>query len=147
MGNAYATIDEADDYLGKTQHAEIWGMISDERKIILLNAATKLIDSLKFKYFSSTIGQLLKCPLRTVDINLGDGVEQAKEASIIQACYMGKFDEEIRDPSDKKLWGAPDQTINKVWKAKDKHFIMSTINPQAIRIMAPFLDMKIKSVK
>ena len=147
MGNAYATIDEADDYLGKTQHAEIWGMISDERKIILLNTATKLIDSLKFKYVSSTIGQLLKFPLRTVDIILGDGVEQAKEASIIQACYMGKFEKEIRDPSGKNLWGAPDQTLNKVWNAKDLHYIMSTISPQVIRIMAPFLDMKLKSVK
>ena len=147
MGNAYATIDEADDYLGKMQQAEIWGMISDSRKKILLNTSTKLIDKLKFKYFSSTIEQLLKCPLRTGDKILGDGLIQAKEASIIQACYMSKFVKEIRNPNDKILWGSPDQTFNKVWHAKDIHAIMTTISPQAIRIMAPFINMKIKAVK
>ena len=147
MGNTYATIDEANDYLGKTQHSEIWGKISDIRKEILLTESTKQIDRLKFKYFSLTIGQLLKCPLRTSDENLGDGFVQAKEASIIQACYMGKFDEKIRDSSGKVLWGTPNQTLNKVWNSKDIYAMMSTISPQAIRIMAPFLDMKLKAVK
>ena len=60
---------------------------------------------------------------------------------------MGKFDEVIRDPNGKSSWGSPDQTFNKVWHAKDIHAIMTTISRQAIRIMAPFLNMKMKAVK
>jgi hypothetical protein len=97
MDTSYANPLEADNYLVNTHGAEDWFLLNEAKKEALLITATKQIDQLRFKYFSSTTMQALKCPLRTMDSELGDGLDQAKQATIIQAYFLLQYDEQIQE--------------------------------------------------
>ena len=146
MDTSYANTLEADNYLVHTHGADDWFLLNDVKKEALLVTATKQIDRLQFKYFSSTTVQLLKCPLRTMDSELGDGIDQAKEATILQAYFLLQYDEEIQEANDNRIHGFKEYTTSRLSGAISGSNSMTAISPAVIQLMGPFIDIKLRAV-
>jgi hypothetical protein len=146
MDTSYSNTIEADDYLVNSHGADDWFLLNDVKKEALLVKATRQIDRLRFKYFSSTTVQLLKCPLRTMDLELGDGFDQAKEATIIQAYFLLQYDEIIQEANDRRIHGFKEDKTNRLYGSISGNNSMTAISPAVIQLMGPFIDMKLRAV-
>lgn len=146
MNTSYSNTIEADNYLVNAHGADDWFLLNDVKKEALLVTATRQIDRLRFKYFSSTTAQLLKCPLRTMDSELGDGLDQAKEATIIQAYFLLQYDKEIQEANDNRIHGYKEDTNSSISGSISGNNSMTAISPAVIQLMGPFIDMKLRAV-
>lgn len=95
--NSYLTLDDADALADDLLDDGGWSTLDDDTKTRLLFEATKAIDKLKIVYDKKTATQNRKFPVSAYDENgiAIDGMDEVKEACLIQAIYYNKYANQI----------------------------------------------------
>ena len=151
--NSYASIEDADDYLESPFGVEDWTSLSGAEKEALLATATRQIDRLRVKYPSCTTTQRLKFPLETGRLNdkegrlIGDGFNQAKKATILQALYLYRCDDEFRVAEANRMQRVISQKIGqnvrRVWNGYNS---VTQFSPETIQILSSYIDTELRVV-
>ena len=146
--NSYADIDDADDYIESIYGAEGWKELTDTEKEQLLMTASKAINRLHVKFSKATVAQELPFPAHTYgDTELGDGFDQAKEATILQALYLLKHHDELQEAQGDWIQAVTAKRVGQVSQTQGGYNPVAKIAPEALQIMAPYVDLRVRAVR
>lgn len=146
INETYATDIEADDYLEYTLGTESWFELTDAQKESLLITATRQLERLRHRYSSAMTTQALKFPVNTDD-TIDNGLDQAKEATILQALYLHQHADELSQAEQGRIQGIKTQTLGKMGQTATGHNPMAMFSPAAIQILNPYIDLTIRAVR
>lgn len=137
--NAYATVEEADEFWDGFYSSE-WEEIDSDDKARLLITATRMIDGLSLLYSSAATSQALNFPLATNDES-DDGFEQARKACITQAYYLFKNLDVVQEGVTMGIQGVKSETIGPTSKQITGFNPFRKFDPEVYRYLAPYIDM------
>ena len=143
ISQSYATATEADDYLENQVGNDEWPQLTDDEKDKYLITATRQIERLKHKYPKVSATQTLKFPVNTGDSD-DTGLDQAKEANIIQALYLAVNADTIQEARANKIQGVTEESIGPMGKSTTGLNPMALFDPQVITIMTPYIDLTVR---
>lgn len=142
--NAYATIDEADEYFELDYTAQDWAALEDEQKEKLLVTASRQIDWMQAKYNKLDTSQALKFPMTTNQPDIGDGFAQAREASIRQAFYLFQYQEDIEQARTGMIQGVKSESLGQMQRTITGFNPFSFWAPGVLQILSPFVTLEIR---
>lgn len=142
--NAYASVVEADGYLGSMYGFEDWAELDATTKEKLLITAANLIDRLNVVFPKADAAQTLKFPVSGY-VGMDDGYDLAKLASILQAYHTFTNSGKIKERFGNKLEGIQAQTIGPIsttFAPGSNPF--DVYDPQVISLLAEYIDMSFR---
>ncbi len=144
--NSYATVEEADSYFESTFGAEEWADILPADKQKLLITATRMIDDLTTLYSSLDPAQALNFPLdNTSGDDAGDGFDEAKLATIIQAFYVHQNIGEITEGQRQSIQGTSFERIGPTAKSVTGFNPFRRFDGKVLSLLAHYIDIAFKA--
>ena len=145
INEAYATVTEANDYLEYQVGSEEWSELTDDDKEKYLVTATRQLERLKHKYESLDSTQTLTYPVDTGTDD--DGLDAVKEANILQALYLTVNADCLQEAQASRIQGITQESIGPMSKVQNGFNPMTLFSPDAIQILAPYIDMTIRQTR
>ena len=139
--NSYASLFEADSYMEDMYDDGGWSSIDDEQKMRLLLTATKMIDKLNVVFDRVIPERKLKFPVKGIQV---DGYDLAKEACILQALYLYKYDSQLDYAMRNTITGITNEAYSETSVNRKPSFnSMKRYSSEVYKILADYISLSV----
>lgn len=139
--NSYASLFEADAYMEDMYDDGGWSSLDDEQKARLLLTATKMIDKLNVVYDKVVAERKLKFPVKGQTV---DGYDLAKEACLIQALYLYKYDNQLDYATRGSITGITNEAYSETSVNRKPSFNpLKKYSSEVYKILADYISLSV----
>lgn len=141
LANSYVTLLEADQYFDNYINTDDWMSLTNDDKMRYLITGSRRIDELPVQYSKKSTTQGLKFPINNTSDPNDDGYDNAKRATLVQALYLVKFNDDIEESISDNIQGIKTSNLGKIQKTRYKAASNAfySYDPKVFQILAPYI--------